>query len=144
MGFAPGLSMVTAEWFHARDVAAVATDTLSLEVLPCEDKDIYLPVHLLHIVEMGMTQGQNWLLDPLAADCAEDGVYTFLLDATPAAADQRPRLSGQSGGHQVTRNHRFVRCTKVHDHAVHFCDERLFSSSLVIFCVEQAQCEWEL
>ena len=83
MGFAPGLSMVTAPWFGARDVAAVATDTLSLEVLPCEDPDIYLPVHLLHIVEMGMTQGQNWLLDPLAADCAADGVYTFLLDATP-------------------------------------------------------------
>jgi kynurenine formamidase len=83
MAFAPGLSMMTAEWFHTRDVAAVATDTLALEVLPCEDKDIYLPVHLLHIVEMGMTQGQNWLLDPLADDCAEDGVYTFLLDATP-------------------------------------------------------------
>ncbi len=83
MGFAPGLSMVTAPWFHARDVAAVATDTLSLEVLPCEDEAIYLPVHLLHIVEMGMTQGQNWLLDDLAADCAADGVYTFLLDATP-------------------------------------------------------------
>jgi hypothetical protein len=32
---------------------------------------------------MGMTQGQNFLLDPLAADCATDGVYTFLLDATP-------------------------------------------------------------
>jgi kynurenine formamidase len=83
MGFAPGLSMATAEWFHSRDVAAVTTDTLSLEVLPCEDKEIYLPVHLLHLVEMGMTQGQNWLLDPLAADCADDGVYTFLLDATP-------------------------------------------------------------
>ena len=83
MGFAPGLSMATAEWFHARDVAAVATDTLSLEVLPCEDPAIYLPVHLLHIVEMGMTQGQNWLLDDLAADCADDGVYSFLLDASP-------------------------------------------------------------
>jgi kynurenine formamidase len=83
MGFAPGLSMATAEWFHARDVAAVATDTLSLEVLPCEDPEIYLPVHLLHIVEMGMTQGQNWALDDLASDCADDGVYTFLLDASP-------------------------------------------------------------
>jgi kynurenine formamidase len=83
MGLAPGLTMATAEWFHQRDVAAVATDTLSLEVVPCEDDDIYLPVHLLHIVEMGMTQGQNWLLDTLAADCADDGVYTFLLDATP-------------------------------------------------------------
>ena len=71
------------EWFHQRDVAAVATDTLPLEVYPCQYEDIYLPVHLLHLVEMGMTQGQNWVLDLLAADCADDGQYTFLLDATP-------------------------------------------------------------
>ncbi|HXX88645.1 MAG TPA: cyclase family protein [Acidimicrobiales bacterium] len=83
MGQAPGLTMATAAWFHARDVAAVATDTLSLEVIPCEDPAAYLPVHLLHLVEMGMTQGQNFLLDPLADDCATDGVYTFFLDATP-------------------------------------------------------------
>lgn len=83
MGLAPGLSMVSAPWFHQHDVAAVATDTLSLEVIPGEDDDVYLPVHLLHIVEMGMTQGQNWMLDELAADCAADGVYTFFLDATP-------------------------------------------------------------
>jgi kynurenine formamidase len=79
----PGLTMATAEWFKARDVAAVATDTLPLEVFPGEDADIYLPVHLLHLVEMGMTQGQNWVLDPLAEACADAGRYTFLLDATP-------------------------------------------------------------
>jgi len=83
IGLAPGLTMATAEWFWARDVAAVATDTLSLEVVPCEDDAVYLPVHLLHIVEMGMTQGQNWMLDELAADCAADGRYSFFLDATP-------------------------------------------------------------
>jgi kynurenine formamidase len=80
---APGLSMGSAQWFFDHNVAATAIDTLSLEVLPCEYSDIYLPVHLLHIVEMGMTQGQNWMLDELAADCAADGVYTFFLDATP-------------------------------------------------------------
>jgi kynurenine formamidase len=79
----PGLSVETAEWFHERDVAAVATDTLPFEVFPCQYEDLYLPVHLLHLVEMGMTQGQNWVLDELAADCADDGQYTFLLDATP-------------------------------------------------------------
>jgi kynurenine formamidase len=83
MGDSPGLSMSTARWFHARDVAAVATDTMALEVIPCEDSHVYLPVHLLHIVEMGMTQGQNWVLDELAADCVSDDEYTFLLDATP-------------------------------------------------------------
>ncbi len=79
----PGLTIETAEWFHRRDVAAVATDTLVFEVYPCQYDDIYLPVHLLHLVEMGMTQGQNWVLDDLADDCADDGQYTFLLDATP-------------------------------------------------------------
>jgi kynurenine formamidase len=79
----PGLTIETAEWFHQRDVAAVATDTLPFEVFPCQYDDLYLPVHLLHLVEMGMTQGQNWVLDQLAADCAADGQYTFLLDATP-------------------------------------------------------------
>jgi kynurenine formamidase len=79
----PGLTMGTAVWFKDRDVAAVATDTLPLEVFPGEDPDIYLPVHLLHLVEMGMTQGQNWVLDELADSCADDGRYTFLLDATP-------------------------------------------------------------
>jgi len=79
----PGLTIETAEWFHARDVAAVATDTLVFEVFPSQHEDAYLPVHLLHLVEMGMTQGQNWVLDALAEDCAADGRYTFLLDATP-------------------------------------------------------------
>ncbi len=79
----PGLTMATAVWFHDRDVAAVATDTVALEVYPCEREDLYLPVHLLHLVEMGMTQGQNWFLDELADACAADGRYTFLLDATP-------------------------------------------------------------
>ena len=35
----PGLTMATAEWFHDRDVAAVATDTLVLEVYPCEEPE---------------------------------------------------------------------------------------------------------
>jgi kynurenine formamidase len=79
----PGLTIETAEWFHRHDVAAVATDTLVFEVYPSQYEGAYLPVHLLHLVEMGLTQGQNWVLDPLAADCAADGRYTFLLDATP-------------------------------------------------------------
>jgi kynurenine formamidase len=80
---APGLTMGTAEWLHGHDVAAVATDTLSLEVVPSEEEQTYLPVHLLHLVEMGLLQGQNFVLDALADDCARDGAYSFLLDATP-------------------------------------------------------------
>jgi kynurenine formamidase len=79
----PGLTVETGLWFHEHDVAAVATDTFVFEVGPCQYEEEYLPVHVLHLVEMGLTQGQNWVLDPLAADCAADGRYTFLLDATP-------------------------------------------------------------
>ena len=79
----PGLSLQTVPWLYARDVAAVATDNLTLEVVPSEQDDAALPVHLLHLVEMGLLQGQNFDLEALAEDCASDGVYEFLLSATP-------------------------------------------------------------
>jgi kynurenine formamidase len=79
----PGLSLRTPEWFHARDVAAVANDTLTFEIFPPEIDGLYLPVHALDLVEMGMMQGQNWNLEELAEDCAQDGRYAFLLSAPP-------------------------------------------------------------
>ncbi len=78
-----GPSMQTVQWFHSHGVAAVATDNLSFEVFPCEHDELMLPVHMLHIVEMGLLQGQNFDLEALGADCADDGVYEFLLSATP-------------------------------------------------------------
>lgn len=78
-----GPSMQTVPWFSAHDVAAVATDNAAFEVYPPEREDAQLPVHLLHLVEMGMVQGQNWDLEALADDCAEDGVYEFFLAASP-------------------------------------------------------------
>ena len=82
-GDQPGLTMNTAKWFHDHDVAAVATDTYTFEVWPCEDPKMLLPLHLLHLRDMGMTQGQNFDLEALAGDCADDNVYEFLLEASP-------------------------------------------------------------
>ncbi|MFF6959037.1 cyclase family protein [Streptomyces sp. NPDC008317] len=79
----PGLSIRTPEWFHARDVAAVANDTLTFEIFPPEVENLWLAVHGLDLVEMGMLQGQNWNLEGLSAACAEEGRYAFWLDATP-------------------------------------------------------------
>ncbi|MEV0241783.1 cyclase family protein [Streptomyces sp. NPDC050674] len=79
----PGLSIRTPRWFHARDVAAVANDTLTFEVFPPEVADLWLPVHALHLVEMGMPQGQNWNLEELSTACGQAGRYAFLLTATP-------------------------------------------------------------
>ncbi|MEU1907261.1 cyclase family protein [Streptomyces hygroscopicus] len=79
----PGLSLRTPEWFHARDVAAVANDTLTFEVFPPEIENLWMPVHALDLVEMGMLQGQNWNLEELSEACAEEGRYAFLLSAPP-------------------------------------------------------------
>ncbi|QYX79306.1 cyclase family protein [Streptomyces akebiae] len=79
----PGLSLRTPEWFHARDVAAVANDTLTFEIFPPEVEDLWLPVHALDLVEMGMPQGQNWNLEELSTACGQVGRYDFLLSAMP-------------------------------------------------------------
>jgi kynurenine formamidase len=79
----PGLSVRTPEWFHSRDVAAVANDTLTFEIFPPEIEDLWLPVHALDLVEMGMLQGQNWNLEDLSTACAEASRYAFLLSAMP-------------------------------------------------------------
>ncbi|WP_253917093.1 cyclase family protein [Streptomyces sp. MNP-20] len=79
----PGLSCRTPEWFHARDVAAVANDTLTFEIFPPEIENLWLPVHALHLVEMGMLQGQNWNLEELSTACGEERRHSFLLAAMP-------------------------------------------------------------
>jgi len=83
LGGQPGLTTATVRWFRRRDVAAVATDTLALEVYPCEDPAVLFPVHLLHLRDMGLMQGQNFDLEALADHCAGDGVYDMLLVANP-------------------------------------------------------------
>lgn len=77
----PGVSCV--EWFHRHEIAATATDTLVFEVFPPEYPDAMLAVHMLDLVDLGMTQGQNWNLEELADDCAADGQYDFFLEASP-------------------------------------------------------------
>jgi hypothetical protein len=79
-----GPSFWSVSWFRDHDVAAVATDNITFEYLDFDKHpELLLPVHVLHLVEMGMTQGQNFDLEELSADCADDGVYEFLLEASP-------------------------------------------------------------
>jgi kynurenine formamidase len=79
-----GPSFWSVQWFRDHDVAAVATDNLTFEYLDFDKHpELLLPVHLLHLVEMGMTQGQNFDLEALAADCVDDGSYEFLFEGSP-------------------------------------------------------------
>jgi kynurenine formamidase len=79
----PGLGLDCVPWLHARQLAAVATDTNAVEVIPFEDPALPLPVHLLCIRDMGMTLGEMFDLDALATDCAQDGVWEFFFSAPP-------------------------------------------------------------
>jgi kynurenine formamidase len=80
-----GIGLTCALWFHRHEIAAVATDTLAFEVLPWDPAapGAMLPMHCIHLVDMGLTQGQNWDLEELAVDCAGDGQYDFFLEASP-------------------------------------------------------------
>lgn len=80
----PGLGLSTIEWCHEHDVSAVATDTIAVEVFQPEDPEARrYPVHCGALIDLGLPLGEFWVLDELAADCAEDGRYEFMLVAPP-------------------------------------------------------------
>lgn len=65
------------EWLQARDVAAIAVDTLGCEYVGMAPE--YFHHHAL--IDLGMTIGELWFFDTLAEACAADGRYTMLLSA---------------------------------------------------------------
>jgi kynurenine formamidase len=81
----PGLAHdeSTAAWLWNRHVAAVATDSPALEVLPAGFTSIDTFLHFRVIAMLGIAIGEMFLLDDLAADCAADGVYEGMLVAAP-------------------------------------------------------------
>jgi len=83
LGNSPGPGLAAVTWFHGHDIAAVASDSYIFEVFPGPSWDNALAVHCLHIVDMGLTQGQNWNLEPLAEACRELGRHEFFLTANP-------------------------------------------------------------
>jgi kynurenine formamidase len=81
---APGLGISACDYLLPRHIAAVASDTWGLEVIPFETPpEIRNPVHVLLLVQAGVLIGEIWDLEELAADCAADGVYEFFLSAQP-------------------------------------------------------------
>jgi len=84
-GAAAGLGVSTAEFFCDRNVAAVAVDTFSTEAIPHQTADAGIegPLHVILVAYAGIHLGEFWDLDELAADCAEDGCWEFMLVAPP-------------------------------------------------------------
>ncbi len=78
----PGIGLDVLPWLHERQVAAVATDTFAVEVIPNE-ASIHFPLHAVAIVHMGLLLGEIFDLEELAKDCARDGVYDSFFSAPP-------------------------------------------------------------
>jgi kynurenine formamidase len=79
----PGLdaSASTAGWLWDKRVAAIAADNPALEVLRVDAAVGFQ--HRRLIALQGMAIGELWDLEELAADCAADGVYEFMLVSAP-------------------------------------------------------------
>ncbi len=81
-GLLAGAEMAAYLWNN--HVAAVATDTIAVEAWPPEFADPNKGFfHIQLITYFGMNLGELWNLDALAADCAADGVYEFMLTSAP-------------------------------------------------------------
>jgi kynurenine formamidase len=79
-GSQPGVHYETVTWFHERSIAALAADNSRVEasdLIP----GYRVPFHMVALRDMGLHLGEFWYLEELAADCAEDGVYEFMLVA---------------------------------------------------------------
>jgi kynurenine formamidase len=78
----PGIGIDTLPWVHEHGISAIATDTWAFEVIP-NPTSIWLPVHAVGIVHMGLLLGELFDLEALAEACAADGRYDMLLSAPP-------------------------------------------------------------
>jgi kynurenine formamidase len=69
----------TLAWLWDNQLAAIASDTLAVEVFPFKPPSL----HSEAIPLLGMLFGELFDLESLAADCANDGVYEFLFVGKP-------------------------------------------------------------
>ena len=66
-------------------------DNVAVEVKPAEDGKTMLPLHPVLIRDLGLTIGELFWLEDLAAACAAEGRYEFLFVGQPL------RISGGLG-----------------------------------------------
>jgi kynurenine formamidase len=74
----PGLGISACQWLRDREIAVVAGDNFAVEVMPATESGASLPLHMVLIRDLGMTLGEMFNLEELAASCADDGVYEFM------------------------------------------------------------------
>jgi kynurenine formamidase len=81
MGPEAGLGLDSCRWLHEREVAALALDNWACEVWPSPIAGSNIPFHQVAIRDMGLTLGEMFNFEGLAADCEQDGVWECLFCA---------------------------------------------------------------
>jgi kynurenine formamidase len=81
----PGLtySPELVNWFQAMEIPNLVTDTIANEVTADPVSGVVLPLHNALMRNLGVALTEIAQLDPLAADCEQDGQWTFLYAAAP-------------------------------------------------------------
>lgn len=79
-GIEPTSAMVG--WLWDNRFAAIGTDCPAVEPWPWDFKDEGA-LHYRTLALLGLPLGEQFVLDDLAADCAEDGRYEFMLVSVP-------------------------------------------------------------
>ncbi|WP_269501268.1 cyclase family protein [Burkholderia sp. IMCC1007] len=81
----PGLtySPELVQWFQQMEIPNLVTDTIANEVTIDPESGVALPLHNALMRNLGVTLTEIAQLDPLAADCADDGQWSFLYTAAP-------------------------------------------------------------
>jgi kynurenine formamidase len=82
--YSPGL----VSWFQEMEIPNLVTDTIANEVTMDPSNGTALPLHCALMRNLGATLTEICDLEKLAADCAEDGQYTFLYAAAPLKVNQ--------------------------------------------------------
>ena len=83
-GLAAGEEMCRYLWDS--HVAAVASDTFAVEVMPADFGSTTGFLHRMLIGQFGMALGELFWTEDLATDCSEDGVYEVFFASTPMHA----------------------------------------------------------
>ena len=86
-------------------------DNVAVEVSPAEIEGTTLLFHMLALREMGMMLGEMWDPEALAADCAQDKVYEFMLVAQPLLLPGAVGSPVNSAGDQIGSWYLFAKST---------------------------------
>jgi kynurenine formamidase len=82
----PGFQAACVPWLYEREVAAIAAD-VPQDVVPSGYPNIFLPVHSVGIVAMGLWLIDNCQLEDLAAACERNKRWEFQLTIAPLRLD---------------------------------------------------------